>query len=72
MKISWAESFAATIHAAQTPTPELEAYLARGNAQRAADQLRNPQLCTEKIMLYETELIFRKLREEYRNGLTNS
>lgn len=70
-EMTWAKSFAVTIRAARAPISELEAYV-KGNSQRAADQLRNPQLCTEKIMLYETELIFRKLREGYRNGLTNS
>lgn len=60
------------VRAAQTPTPELEAYV-KGNAKRAADQLRNPQLCAATAKAYELELNLRKLREESRNGLiTNS
>lgn len=63
--------FAVSIRAAQAPTPELEAYV-KGNAQRAADQLRNPELCSITVRAFEAEIILRELREEYRNGLTNS
>ena len=71
MELTRAEFFAMAIRAAQAPTPELEAYI-KGNPQRAADQLRNPQLCAETLKLYVAELALRELREEERNGLTNS
>lgn len=72
MEMTWKEAFAVTVRAAQAPTPELEAYLVKGNARRTADQLRNPELCAETVRVTEIELNIRKLREEYRNGLTNS
>lgn len=71
MELTWEDTFAATVRAAQAPTPELEAYV-KGNAQRAADQLINPKLCAEKIRVFEAELILRELREEYRNGPPNT
>lgn len=70
MEMTWEETLAVAIRAAQTPTPELEAYLVKGNARRTADQLRNPELCARTIKAYELELNIRKLREEYRNELT--
>lgn len=71
MELTREETFAVLIRAAQAPTPELEAYLAKGNAQRTADQLRNPELCAITISTYNAELALRELREESRNGLTN-